>query len=135
MPHLTCWFADPRSRARVSCTQARRPVNATDIIPVWDKAVERLGDKAVIVYPQSTGDPGKGDLAVEGDGDKYRQVCVWCQCVDVCASHTRCVSSWLFNAFLLLYALLVKIKFLMACYPGLNRIAGCINCRIFLKHC
>jgi hypothetical protein len=51
-----------------------RPVNGTDVIPKWDKAVELLGSQAIIVYPQSLGDPGTGVEAVDGQGDKYRQV-------------------------------------------------------------
>jgi enterochelin esterase-like enzyme len=34
-------------------------VPAMDATPNWDKIVEKYGDKAIIVYPQSTGDPFK----------------------------------------------------------------------------
>lgn len=53
--------------------QVGHPVNGTDIIPAFDHSVEILGDKAILVYPQSTGDPGTG-AADEGQGKKYRQV-------------------------------------------------------------
>jgi hypothetical protein len=51
-----------------------KAVNGTDVIPKWDKTVELFGDRAIIVYPQSLGDPGTGNEAVDGQGDKYRQV-------------------------------------------------------------
>jgi hypothetical protein len=54
--------------------QAGRPVQATDVIPKWDHAVELLGDRAIIVYPQATGETGTGDAATEGEGQKFRQV-------------------------------------------------------------
>lgn len=53
--------------------QVGHPVNGTDIIPAFDHSVEILGDKAILVYPQSTGDAGTG-AADEGQGKKYRQV-------------------------------------------------------------
>jgi hypothetical protein len=53
--------------------QAGRLVNATDVIPKWDHAVEQLGDQAIIAYPQAAGDAGTGDVASEGEGQKYRQ--------------------------------------------------------------
>lgn len=40
----------------------------------WDHSVELLGAKAIIVYPQSLGDPGTGNEAIDGQGDKFRQV-------------------------------------------------------------
>lgn len=58
----------------VFAVQVGHPVNGTDIIPFWDKTIELFGDKAIFVYPQSLGDPGTGDEAVEGQGVKYRQV-------------------------------------------------------------
>ncbi|GBF97532.1 hypothetical protein Rsub_10455 [Raphidocelis subcapitata] len=51
---------------------AGRPVNGTDVIPKWDLSVEKLGANAIIVYPQSGGDPGTGNPA-EGQGVKFRQ--------------------------------------------------------------
>jgi hypothetical protein len=51
-----------------------KAVNGTDVIPKWDKTVELFGEKAIIAYPQSLGDPGTGVEAVDGQGDKYRQV-------------------------------------------------------------
>jgi hypothetical protein len=48
-------------------------VNGTDIIPAFDHSVEILGDKAILVYPQSTGEAGQG-TPDEGQGKKYRQV-------------------------------------------------------------
>jgi hypothetical protein len=53
--------------------QVGHPVNGTDIIPAFDHSVEMLGDKAILVYPQSTGDAGNG-TPDEGQGAKYRQV-------------------------------------------------------------
>jgi len=50
-----------------------KPVNGTDIIPAFDHSVEILGDKAILVYPQSTGEAGMG-TPDEGQGKKYRQV-------------------------------------------------------------
>lgn len=58
--------------------QVGHPVNATDIIPTWDKTVELFGSQAIIVYPQSLGDPGVGNLAAEGQGEKFRQVRTHC---------------------------------------------------------
>lgn len=49
-----------------------RPVQGTEIIPVWDHTVRLFGDQAIIVYPQSTGNPGTGNPS-EGQGVKYRQ--------------------------------------------------------------
>jgi hypothetical protein len=37
-------------------------VPAMDATPNWDKIVEKYGDKAIIVYPQSTGEPGKRNV-------------------------------------------------------------------------
>lgn len=54
---------------------AGRPINATDVIPKWDRTIERLGSQVIFVYPQSGGYAGTGDESVEGQGDKYRQVC------------------------------------------------------------
>lgn len=50
--------------------------NVVGFVPClqWDHAVELLGDKAIIVYPQALGDPGTGDEAVDGQGKTYRQV-------------------------------------------------------------
>lgn len=56
--------------------QVGKPVNGTDIIPAFDHSVEILGDKAILVYPQSTGDAGSG-TPDEGQGKKYRQVGMW----------------------------------------------------------
>lgn len=53
--------------------QVGQPVNGTDIIPAFDHSVEILGDKAILVYPQSTGEAGNG-TPDEGQGAKYRQV-------------------------------------------------------------
>lgn len=55
-------------------------MNGTDIIPAFDHSVEILGDKAILVYPQSTGDAGTG-AADEGQGKKYRQVGVHEPCL------------------------------------------------------
>lgn len=57
----------------------RQPVAlfAADVIPYWDRAVQQLGDQAVIVYPQSTGKAGTGNTQADIDpikGPKYRQV-------------------------------------------------------------
>jgi len=54
--------------------QIGRALNSTDIAPTWDRIVETQGNQAIIVYPQSTGYAGTGNEAVEGQGDKYRQV-------------------------------------------------------------
>jgi hypothetical protein len=54
--------------------QIGRPLNSTDIAPTWDRIVETQGNQAIIVYPQSSGYAGTGNEAVEGQGDKYRQV-------------------------------------------------------------
>lgn len=67
---LRCWCR---------CAQVGHPVNGTDIIPSWDNTLKLLSDKAVFVYPQSLGDAGTGDEAVDGQGEKYRQV-RWQQC-------------------------------------------------------
>lgn len=58
---------------RAVCLQVGHPVNGTDIIPAFDHSVEMLGDKAILVYPQATGDAGSG-APDEGQGAKYRQV-------------------------------------------------------------
>ncbi|WIA19613.1 hypothetical protein OEZ85_005551 [Tetradesmus obliquus] len=50
-----------------------KAVNGTDVIPKWDKTVQLFGDRAIIVYPQSLGDPGTGNEANDGQGEKYRQ--------------------------------------------------------------
>eukprot|EP00878_Enallax_costatus_P030828 GHUV01033625.1.p1 GENE.GHUV01033625.1~~GHUV01033625.1.p1 ORF type:complete len:290 (+),score=9.71 GHUV01033625.1:166-1035(+) len=69
-------------------------IDATDIIPYWDKAVQQFGDKAIIVYPQSTGYPGTGNNQADTDpakGPKYRQfwnVPFWHCSVGVCADQT-----------------------------------------------
>jgi hypothetical protein len=39
----------------------------------WDHTVRLFGEQAIIVYPQSTGNPGTGNPS-EGQGAKYRQV-------------------------------------------------------------
>lgn len=65
-----------------------RPVNATDVSPSWDAAIRRLDDAAVIVYPQSLGDPGTGNEAVEGQGATHRQfwsIPFWKCSVGICA--------------------------------------------------
>jgi hypothetical protein len=53
--------------------QVGHPVNGTDIIPAFDHSVRILGDKTILVYPQSTGEAGTG-APEEGQGKKYRQV-------------------------------------------------------------
>ena len=62
--------------------QVGGPVNATDIIPVWDLTLEKYGDQAIIVYPQSLGDPGTGNEPEEGPGAKYRQVKLRLNCFE-----------------------------------------------------
>jgi hypothetical protein len=42
----------------------------------WDHTVRLFGEQAIIVYPQSTGNPGTGNPS-EGQGAKYRQVWSW----------------------------------------------------------
>lgn len=51
----------------------RLPLTACPCERSWDHTVRLFGDQAIIVYPQSTGNPGTGNPS-EGQGVKYRQV-------------------------------------------------------------